>query len=443
MVEPIIYLGLEIKQRELDARLRIALNVLAHGYPVVFGQQWTLFANAATLPPGLMLFKTVNRIQAQNMAAFAAHGHLVAATDEEVLVCFEDACFFEVFSEIAANNCDLFFAQSDTHKAAIDRRFPQLSANTRVVGNSRVDMLSQSGRRSFANEAAEIRATHGRFILFNTNYGQINSIWTDMNQVVQIAAKAGLVDLNNPDSVAEYKKKLEWEDVNRAEIAKLMDWSLTNLTDHKIVLRPHPGERMEFWQEMFGHRDRFVLVPRSNPHAWVEASELVVHTTCTTGLEAALLDKPVVNVVPIPHPTFDYITNYVNPCFKDWKQAANAMEAFVAGRPGPLAESREHFLKALEAHFPGHRDGLATKQIADEMTGLLRRKGVVPRADFTLNFRGQGFHTVARSDVLKDKFTLPPEEFAAKLQTAANLMGLQLKMKISILDDSLYYVRAV
>ena len=49
MVEPIIYLGLEIKQRELDSRLRIAINALALGYPVVFGQQWTLFSNADTM----------------------------------------------------------------------------------------------------------------------------------------------------------------------------------------------------------------------------------------------------------------------------------------------------------------------------------------------------------------------------------------------------------
>lgn len=443
MVEPIIYLGLEIKQRELDSRLRIALHALSHGYPLIFGQQWTLFANAANLPPGLILFKTVNRIQSQNMAAFTKHGHLVAATDEEVLVCFEDACFFEVFSDQAADNCHLFLAQSSTHKSAIDRRFPQLTSRTRVVGNSRVDMLSESGRRSFAAEAEEIRKTHGRFILFNTNYGQINSIWTDMNQVVQIAARAGLVDLENPESVAEYRKKLDWETVNRTEIAKLMDWSLTNLTDYKIVLRPHPGERMEFWQENFGNRDRFVLIPRSNPHPWVEASEFVVHTTCTTGLEAALLDKPVVNVVPIPHPTFDYITNYVNPCFKDWREAATAMEAFAAGRPGPLTDSRERFVEALEAHFPGHREGEATKKIADEMAALLHEHGAPPRPDFELKPRGAGLSSAPRSDILKDKFTLTTEEFMEKIQAAVTLMNLPLKLKVSVIDDSLFYVRPV
>lgn len=441
MVEPIIYLGLEIKQRELDSRLRIAINALVQGYPVVFGQQWTLFANAPTLPPGLILFKTVNRIQAQNMAAFTAHGHLVAATDEEVLVCFEDACFFEVFSDMAADNCHLFFAQSAAHKSAIDRRFPKLSSRTTVVGNSRVDMLSANGRLSFAQEADEIRKAHGRFVLFNTNYGQINSIWTDMNQVVQIAARAGLVDLSNPDSVAEYKKKLDWETVNRGEIVQLMQWALDNLKDYKVVLRPHPGERMEFWQEAFRGRDQFVLVPRSNPHPWLAAADLVVHTTCTTGLEAALLDKPVVNVVPIPHPTFDYITNYVNPTFKTWRDAAAAIESFLTDRSGPVTESRRRYEAALEAHFPDHRLGLATKKIADELALLLRKHSAPPRADFKLKFRPPGFQRPVRPDVLKDKFTLGAEELVQRIQSAAAAMGVPIKLNIGVMDDSLFLLQ--
>jgi hypothetical protein len=200
---------------------------------------------------------------------------------------------------------------------------------------------------------------------------------------------------------------------------------------------------MEFWQENFGNRYRFVLIPRSNPHPWVEASELVVHTTCTTGLEAALLDKPVVNVVPIPHPAFDYITNYVNPCFKDWREAARAMEAFAAGRPGPLTDSRERFVEALEAHFPGHREGEATKKIADEIAALLREHGAPPRPDFELKARGAGLSSAPRSDVLKDKFTLTTEEFMERTQAAVTLMNLPLKLKVSVLDDSLFYIRPV
>ena len=63
-MEPIAYLGLEIKQRELESRTMVAAHLLKAGIAVIFGQQWSMFANAAALPRGVMLFKTVNDIQA-------------------------------------------------------------------------------------------------------------------------------------------------------------------------------------------------------------------------------------------------------------------------------------------------------------------------------------------------------------------------------------------
>ncbi len=83
-MESIAYLGLEIKQRELESRLLIAARLLKAGVVVFFGQQWSLFSNADALPPGVVLFKTVNGIQAKPMADFRSKGHIVASTDEEV-----------------------------------------------------------------------------------------------------------------------------------------------------------------------------------------------------------------------------------------------------------------------------------------------------------------------------------------------------------------------
>ena len=439
-MEPILYLGLEIKQRELDSRLAIALHALKRGLPVVFGQQWAIFQNADSLPPGLILFKTVNNIQASNMASFVKHGHMVAATDEEVLVCFEDACFFEVFSPVAADNCHLFFAQSVIHKDAIARRFPQLAPRTAVVGNSRMELLSPNNRAAIAAEASVIKQAHGPYILFNTSYGQINSIWTDMNQVQQIAARAGLLNADDPASVEEYKKKLDWELVNRAEIVEVIRWTLENMTDYKVVLRPHPGERPEYWQEQFGSHPRFKLVARSSPHPWIMGSELLVHTTCTTGLEAALMEKNALNLVPIPHPTFDYITNYVNPVVKNWRDAVAAMEPFLRDGTGLIGQSRDKYAAALDQYFPGHREGDASRQIAEKLLELVQANGGTPRPDLQLTFRQPGFRRMKRAAILKDKFTLEDDEFIDRLRGAMSRLGLSMAIKVAKLDDSLFYL---
>lgn len=439
-MEPILYLGLEIKQREMESRLNIALHALNLGFPVLFGQQWAIFQNADSLPPGVILFKTVNNIQAGIMASFVKHGHMVAATDEEVLVCFEDACFFEVFSPVAADNCHLFFAQSDIHRDAIARRFPQLAPRTAVVGNSRMELLSPKNRGAIAEEAAALKKAHGPYILFNTNYGQINSIWTDMNHVKDIAARAGLLNAKDPASVAEYQQKLEWELVNRAEITEVIRWTLENMTEHKVVLRPHPGERPEYWKDLFGSHPRFTLVARSSPHPWIMGAELLVHTTCTTGLEAALLGKPDLNVVPAPHPTFDYITNYVNPVVKNWRDAVAAIGAFLRDGSGLIGESHDKYDAALDQYFPGHREGDSSRLIAEKLLELARANGKTPRPDLPLAFKAPGFRQMKRADILKDKFTLDDNEFVQRLGASMDRLGLKMQLKVAKLDDSLYYV---
>jgi hypothetical protein len=309
-----------------------------------------------------------------------------------------------------------------------------------LVGNSRMELLSPRNRHSIAAEAEALRRTHGPYILFNTNFGQINSIWTDMNQVAQIAARAGLVNINNPASVAEYRKKLEWEQINRTEITDLLRWTLENAKDHKLVLRPHPGERAEYWQDMFGGHPRFTVIARSNPHPWVMGSELLVHTTCTTGLEAALLDKPALNLVPVAHPTFDYVTNYVNPTVKTWQDAAAVMAPFLSDGGGPIVESRTTYAAALERYFPGHREGDSSRKIAEKLMELARQNGRTPRADLPLGFRAPGYRSMVRPDILKDKFTLTPEELRQHLSAAIQRLGLTIELKAAQLDDSLYYL---
>jgi surface carbohydrate biosynthesis protein len=437
-MQAIAYLALEIKQRELDSRLLIAAHLVHAGLPVMFGQQWAIFRNADVLPKGLMLFKTVNRIQAVNMQNCRDCGHLVAATDEEVLVCLQEACFFEVFSEIAADNCDLFFAQSELHKTLVEQRFPSLQGKVQVSGNSRLDFLAPRGRTAYAAEAQALQDQYGDFILFNTNYGQINSIWKDLNEVIKIAAKAGLVKPEDPKSVAEYQAKLEWERRNLLEIAALIDWTLRDQPQYKVVLRPHPGERVEFWQEQFGQRPGFTIIPRSNPHPWLMAAKLVAHTSCTTGLEAVLLGKPVVNLVPIPHPTFDYVTNHVNPTFPTWRTAAAAMSAFFRENAGPIVDDRDRCQTNLRTHFPDHDEGIAAKKIADGVLHLLASRGVPAGSPVDLTFSDPGFRVFNRPATLKDKFTVTQDEVLAGLRNAASRMGLALKADVVTVDDSLF-----
>ncbi len=353
------------------------------------------------------------------------------------MVCTEEECFLEVFSREAAENCDVFFAQSQLHQAVIERRFPTLRGRIRTVGNARVDFLSSTRHQHFEAEVKEITDAYGPYILFNTNYAQINSIWKDKNHVAQIAALAGLLDTSSKESITEYKLKWEWEKLNREAMVNLIDWTIETLPEKNIILRPHPGEIADFWEDRYGSCERLHIVPRSNPHPWILGSELVVHTTCTTGLEAALMGKPVVNVVPGPHPTFDFATNHVNPTFNSWQDASKAMVEFFETGSGPIKDNEDNRTKFLANQFTID-DREANEKIADELLNQLREHCAAASSGRIPPMRGEGYRRTPLTDLRKDKFHLEADEMTERLRLALNDIGVSAHVSLYPLDESLF-----
>lgn len=440
-IEPIAYLALEVKQRELHSRLQVASHLLRLGYPVVFGQQWSLFANAAALPPGLMVFKTINNIQAQNMARARAAGHLIAATDEEVLICTDDKCFMLGFSPVGAENCDLFLAQSSAHKESVLRTYPGFRGQIEVTGNPRIDLMSAGQKSAFEAKGAALRKEHGPYLLFNTNFSSINTMWGSLQRIAEICIKIGQLDPNDPKSVAEFHALIAWEQKNHAELTQLMSWAVQNCPNHKIVIRPHPTERKEYWEEQAAGNPRVLVVPRSDPHPWIMGADLVMHTSCTTGLEATLLNKPVINLYPSERPDFVPILGRINPTFATWQDAAAAAKTFLETGGGPVVANKEAFAATLAEYYPGYKDGAAARAVSEKLAGLLSTRGAPPKAGYVLQMRSPGFQTYQRSPELKDKFTVSAEEVAAAIRAEASLTGLSGQLHIKQLDDSLFFLQ--
>ncbi len=428
---------MEIKNREIDSRFVIALHLLNAGINVVIGQQWSIFANVSSLPPGLILFKTVNDIQAKNMEAFYQHGHIVAATDEEVLLCAEEACFCCAFSKLAADNCHLFYAQSDQHKLAVESNFPGLRGKVVVTGNPRVDATRQSERAKFANEAAEIRKKIGPFILFNTNYAIVNSVWGDINAVLSLSVRAGTVDIKNEASINAFRAGAKWELNNRDEFLKLLQWSTDNINTHSIVIRPHPGEKEGYWEGLFAIHPNVKIIPRSYHMPWIMAADLLIHTSCTTGLEAALLNKAVLNLVPAPDPVWPRLTNTVNPCFSTWSDAAQVITSFITGKSSTLNETRV-FQEELKRYFPNFQGSDSASNIAQASIEALSHHGATPDPSYRWNAIGKGFTGISRDSILTDKLSFTAAEAESHLKDLHQRIGLQRRVKIFEIDDSLF-----
>jgi surface carbohydrate biosynthesis protein len=440
MISSIVYLPVELKHRELDARLMTAAHLLEAGVSVVLGQQWAIFQNFPAWPPGLILFKTVNDIQARSMKNFQIMEHVVAATDEEVLTCVKSFCV--AFSPRAAEHCDVFYAQSELHKTDVENRFPNMQGKVVVTGNPRIEMTSRLGRQAFQAEADEIRRQTGPFVLLNANYSGINSVWGSTESVYKVILGAGLLNADDPNAVETFKSWMNWEEITRRDMIRFLVWAAENIRDRKIVIRPHPGERVEFWQDLVNDHPNVLVVPKSPHIPWIMASDLVVHTGCTTGLEAALLEKPALNIQSAPDPLGERITSLVNPTFTSAEDAITAANSFLRHNTGPLADMSA-FDAVLEQYFPGFHDGGPAKRIAEECIINLSKRDALPASTIEWSAVGGKYRVFERTGPTLEKFSITPEEILGAFEVIARKIGATRKVNISPIDDSLFLFQSM
>lgn len=292
-----IYLLVEESAREMQSRLLIAIHAARQGYSVVIGPQWALQSQATALPKGVVLFKGNNTIQVENMAMMRAAGHAVASIEEEVLGLIDEARIIAHYDPRVVRHCDLILTQGAFQKSCLERHFPELAGRTTITGNPRIDILRTPLDSSTRQSASQIRAERGPFVLVNSNYSSINPAQGDALTGFGGWVQAGFADPDAPADTDYFWSYCNWERENFHALLTFIGQAIQGNLAGRLVLRPHPAESVRRWQEGLRNDPRIEIVEDGDHLSWIAASSALVHTSCTTGLEAAVLGTPALNII--------------------------------------------------------------------------------------------------------------------------------------------------
>ncbi|HUR43310.1 MAG TPA: surface carbohydrate biosynthesis protein, partial [Aestuariivirga sp.] len=80
----------------------------------------------------------------------------------------------------------------------------------------------------------------------------------------------------------------------------LLETAANAFPDRQIVLRPHPAERIETWNDISERCPNVHVVFEGNVIPWLLGAAILVHNGCTTAIESVLLNKPPLCYQPIP-----------------------------------------------------------------------------------------------------------------------------------------------
>ena len=410
------YLTCELKSRDLDSRLLVAARLLARGVATVIGQQWAIFENATSglMTPGAVLFKTANRIQAVEMEKLRSAGHAIVLMDEELLSLTNEYVIRLVTDARAIAACDVFLFQDAAHEALVRQNY-RADVAGRIAGNARVDLL-RSIPQLYGAEARAI-AADGPYVLINTNFTLTNSIWGNVDMALAVARAGGAIETDTERGRAYATDWLKTETENAAALKAVMAWMLQHIKkSHRLIVRPHPAEKAATWASTPG----IELASGTTPAPWILGADLVIHTNSTTGLEAALMGRPCLNLCPLPNSEFStsYIARPANFTATTVKDATEAIGEFIKHRRGPIRRFKN------TVHFQPD----AARIIAEELDRLSPEGGLI----------GQ-WKRFARQDVKREKFSVSLQEFIPRMNAIFGALNVA-PPQVAELDDSLFYL---
>ncbi len=371
----ILYLPMEIASRELDSRLLIAAIALERGYEVVLGQKWLIERNLRAMQPGIYLSKTLTQRDAKFSARAGALGYFVTAIDEEMPGLIVGRNELRWVSEAGVDSSNLIFVAGNNNAEALRGRFPDAAEKVQAIGNPRLDLLRPQLRPLYRAEAERLRAKHGRFILINTNLGFTNSEKGSVDEIVSEQVRLGKLNMDDPEHRAFVEGIKAMEAANGAAIAQLLKILPAALPDHRIILRPHPSENLAPWHALIGQSTQIQVIREGPAAPWIYAADALIHTNCTTGVEAVALEKPAICIVPIDVSVNSrYLSNRVNPVVRGATEAVDAVKRIVAD-PDSFRYSGE-MLRQFHQSLSFEDDRLAATALLDAIEDRLGTREV-------------------------------------------------------------------
>tara|TARA_B100001121_G_scaffold310333_1_gene340766 strand:+ start:2735 stop:4132 length:1398 start_codon:yes stop_codon:yes gene_type:complete len=296
-LKPRIYLPIETKRRELNARVFFATRAIKKNWSVIICSKQDFYSKYKLLQPGVVFLKSLQGPYIEIIELLKRNNFNFVATNEEGLFFFHDDFIRNKVNQKCIENIDLFFCWGEIEKNNMIRLFNNIKSKLILSGNSRIDILKKENRDYLKDEANQISKKYGKFILFNTRFGRANFIPRfGKNSWLEGQFANGNVNEENKDYLNLVKKSITHEENNFKIFFDFLRIFNKKFPNKKLIIRPHPSENHEIYKlKTKKYKNIFVINDDKNTNSWILASEFLIHCNCTTSVEAFLLKKKSIN----------------------------------------------------------------------------------------------------------------------------------------------------
>ena len=309
---PTILFSIEIAARELDSKLVMASALAKQGCRSIVGHKEVIREIARNSRNVVWQGKSIFSSRSDEHIAdrLISNDSVIMYISDEGAMHQADAWVEQTLQKHCVNLlrtrevgrlCVWGARQMDT----IAKHAPELQRVLAVTGSARFDLCLPEYSWVTENHVQELSDEIGPYILVCTRFGAIahaKGMGAPFQNRLNNNFKNLTTDSERKTAINQWFNKWRQDTLDFAEFITLIKQLAQSCPDYRILLRPHPSESVDFYNSAFSSIKNVAVKREGNVLPWIRGAALVLHSNCTTGIEAVLAGRPTVNFLP---PTAD------------------------------------------------------------------------------------------------------------------------------------------
>lgn len=295
------FISIEIWRREVEAAAVLGVEAASKGFSAVIVDQVLIHMAFRFLRrlgllqnfPGLYHAKSVSptKERIRLYRSLKEKGILVTAHDQEhgLLQRSYEEFARKRFSAETVTSISRYFCWGQFDEEFLKKQFPDFEERFVMTGSPRVDSWSQTVAPW---SLRKVEAPDKPYILFSSHFR---------------FERGGQVDFLKDNATAGGQG---WNDAlsrltqSEGQLSLLMGWLdlipriLSGYSKMPIIFRPHPTEDPSVWAKLLIPHPALTISSDGPIGPWVQGAGVVIHSGCTTAVEASLRGKPVISFIP-------------------------------------------------------------------------------------------------------------------------------------------------
>tara|TARA_B110000027_G_scaffold133855_1_gene163610 strand:+ start:5750 stop:7138 length:1389 start_codon:yes stop_codon:yes gene_type:complete len=339
-----ILLPLEIKDRELHAKLFLATKIIENSkFDVVIGEKnkvYNLFKHNTNV---YLLSKGGPKLGFRFKKNKYRNNFLGILDEEGPILNLDKHEKNTRLHKNILNNIDDYFLWGKKDYTSNKKIFKSYNKTLCIYGHPKFDLHKKKNILFYKKEINQFKIKYKKFIFVASSF-PVDQVMNkkSFNKFrfynFEMGKKETLIKKN-------FDKYLEIEKNNYINLIRLLEKIAINNPDINIVFRPHPRQDIEIVKRRFSKKIKNIkIIYKDVITPWIAACDIYLHSGCSSFLEAASLEKKIIYFSQNDHEKkaqmykeFGKYFNSIDTCFNFLKKNKRNSEFVFSKSKKPLS----------------------------------------------------------------------------------------------------------